>query len=92
MTSDGPEKKFNIRHLPYLVKDAVISWNKDDPWRFSAVIAYYAILSFPGLLVIVITILSCIWCAEPSRHPHKTEKCLDQGNHYFVKTFEAQAG
>jgi membrane protein len=64
MTSDRPEKKFNIRQLPYLVKDAVISWNKDDPWRLSAVIAYYAILSLPGLLVIVINILSYIWGAE----------------------------
>jgi membrane protein len=64
MTSDRLEKKFNIRHLPSLVKDAVISWNKDDPWRLSAVIAYYSILSLPGLLVIVINILSYIWGAE----------------------------
>lgn len=55
------EKKFRIRHLPSLVKESVISWNRDDPWRLSAIIAYYAIFSLPGLLVIIINVVGYIW-------------------------------
>jgi membrane protein len=58
------EQRFRLKHFPSLARDAAISWNKDDPWRLSAVIAYYAILSLPGLLVIIINILSYIWSVE----------------------------
>jgi membrane protein len=57
-------KKFRIRHLPSLIKDTVISWDRDDPWRLSAVVAYYAILSLPGLLVVIFNMLSYFWGAE----------------------------
>jgi membrane protein len=63
MTSPG-KKRLRPGHIPGLIKTAVISWNKDDPWRLSAIIAYYAILSLPGLLVIIINILSYIWGSE----------------------------
>jgi membrane protein len=56
--------RFSIKHLPSLVKQTAISWNKDNPWRLSAVVAYYAILSLPGLLVIIITMLSYIFGTE----------------------------
>ena len=39
-----------------LFKDAFKRWIDKDPFRESAVIAYYAIFSLPGLLVLVITI------------------------------------
>jgi membrane protein len=39
-----------------LFKAAFKGWNEKDPFRESAVIAYYAIFSLPGLLVLVITI------------------------------------
>jgi membrane protein len=39
-----------------LFKTAFKGWNEKDPFRESAVIAYYAIFSLPGLLVLVITI------------------------------------
>lgn len=39
-----------------LLKRAAIQWNNRDPWRESAVIAYYAIFSLPGLLLVVITL------------------------------------
>jgi membrane protein len=55
------DKKFNFRHIPSLLKDAAIAWNKDNPWRLSAIIAYYAILSLPGLLVIMISLLGYFW-------------------------------
>ncbi|MEE4176490.1 MAG: YihY/virulence factor BrkB family protein [Bacteroides sp.] len=57
-------QRFNIKHIPGLIKRTAISWNEDDPWRLSAVVAYYAILSLPGLLVIIITMLGYIWGAE----------------------------
>lgn len=34
-----------------------MEWNDKDPFRQSAVIAYYAIFSIPGLLVLIITII-----------------------------------
>ncbi len=46
-------------HLPVgalLLKAAFKKWNEKDPFRESAVIAYYAIFSLPGLLVLVMTL------------------------------------
>ncbi|HSY60528.1 MAG TPA: YihY/virulence factor BrkB family protein [Cytophaga sp.] len=40
-----------------LLKSTFQDWNKRDPFRQSAVIAYYAIFSMPGLLVLIITIM-----------------------------------
>lgn len=57
-------ERFKMKDLPSLIKEAAVSWNKDDPWRLSAVVAYYAILSLPGLLVIIITMLSSFWGSE----------------------------
>jgi membrane protein len=56
--------RFRLRDLPSLIKETAVSWNKDDPWRLSAVVAYYAILSLPGLLVIIITMLSSFWGSD----------------------------
>ncbi len=39
-----------------LFKAAFKEWNQKDPFRQSAVIAYYAIFSLPGLLVLIITL------------------------------------
>jgi len=39
-----------------LFKAAFTKWNERDPFRESAVIAYYAIFALPGLLVLVITL------------------------------------
>jgi membrane protein len=58
------KNRFRIKHLPSLLKETAIEWNKDDPWRLSAVVAYYAILSLPGLLVVIIGTLSYFWGAE----------------------------
>lgn len=59
--SDG---KFKIRHLPSLLKETAIAWNKDNPWRLSAIIAFYTILSLPGLLVVMISLLGYFWGAQ----------------------------
>ncbi|TCO11086.1 YihY/virulence factor BrkB family protein [Natronoflexus pectinivorans] len=58
------ESRFKFRHIPSLIKETAINWTKDDPWRMSAVVAYFALLSLPGLLVIVFTILNFFWKGE----------------------------
>lgn len=55
------EAKFKIKHLPSLVKETYKAWDADDPFRLSAVIAYYAVLSLPGLLVIIINLVGSVW-------------------------------
>lgn len=63
----GDNKKkdnFRFKHLPSLLIDSVKAWNRDDPWRLSAVVAYYALLALPGLLVIIINTVGAIWGEE----------------------------
>ena len=48
--------QFKIRDLGTLFKNTFKEWNNKDPFRQSAVIAYYAVFSMPGLLVLIITI------------------------------------
>lgn len=55
------KKKFTFRQLPSLLKETAKAWNDNNPWRLSAVVAYYAILSLPGLLVIIINAVGAIW-------------------------------
>jgi membrane protein len=57
-------RKFKIKDLPRLLRKTVKSWNDDDPWRLSAVVAYYAILSLPGLLLVIIGVASYFWGAD----------------------------
>ena len=58
------ESRFKLKHIPSLIKTTAINWTKDDPWRLSAVVAYFALLSLPGLLVIVFSILNFFWDGE----------------------------
>ncbi|TDN85886.1 membrane protein [Salegentibacter sp. 24] len=39
-----------------LLKQAYLSWNRNEPFARSATIAYYALFSLPSLLIIVVTI------------------------------------
>jgi len=39
-----------------LFKKAYTSWNSNDPWARSAIIAYYTLFSLPSLLIIVVSI------------------------------------
>ena len=48
--------ELQFSHLGKLFKATFKSWNAKDPFRQSAVIAYYAIFSIPGLLVLIIAI------------------------------------
>lgn len=64
MATTKTKEKFKIRHLPSLLKDTFKAWNDNDPWRLSAVVAYYAVLALPGLLVILINVIGSIWGSD----------------------------
>ncbi len=49
-------RRFKIRDLGTLFKITFNEWLDKDPFRQSAVIAYYSIFSIPGLLVLIIAI------------------------------------
>jgi membrane protein len=61
MEDEKLPERFRFNHMWSLLKNTAIYWNRDDPWRLSAIIAYYAILSLPGLLVVIIGMLSYFW-------------------------------
>ena len=48
--------QLKLQYIGKLFKSAYKAWNEKDPFRQSAVIAYYAIFSIPGLLVLIIAI------------------------------------
>lgn len=54
-------KKFKFRDLPSLLVETYKAWDANDPFRLSAIVAYYAVLSLPGLLVIIINIVGSVW-------------------------------
>lgn len=47
-----------------LLKDTYISWDKNDPWAKSAIIAYYALFSLPSLLIITVHIAGVFFGKE----------------------------
>jgi len=59
--SSEPKRKFKLADSFSILKESAIGWNNADPWRLSAIIAYYAILSMPALLVIIVNLLGLIW-------------------------------
>lgn len=58
------KKEFGIKEIPSFLLASAKEWNNHNPWRLGAVVAYYAILSLPGLLVIVINSVGAIWGNE----------------------------
>ena len=64
--SNVSEKKrgFKIADLPILLKETISSWLAKKPFDLSAVTAYYAILSLPGLLILVLELVGAIWGKE----------------------------
>ena len=47
---------FKLKNLGKLFKTTLSEWYDKDPFRQSAIIAYYAIFSIPGLLVLIIAV------------------------------------
>lgn len=62
--ADASIEKFKLKHLPSLLLDTAKAWLDDDPFRLSAIVAYYAVLSLPALLVIIINSVGYIWGVE----------------------------
>ena len=56
--------KITLRKTGQTLKIAFKEWWSKDPFKESAVIAYYAIFSLPGLLVVIITIAGFIFGRE----------------------------
>lgn len=59
-----PSSSFRVKHLPSLVVETYKEWIADNPFRLSAVVAYYAVLSLPALLIIILNVIGSIWGAE----------------------------
>jgi membrane protein len=49
--------KIKVKSLGKIFTKTFHGWNEDDPFRQSAVIAYYAIFSLPALLVLIINVV-----------------------------------
>jgi membrane protein len=53
-----------LKQLPDLLKQTYQAWIAKEPFKLSAVIAYYAILSLPALLIIILDIVGAVWGRE----------------------------
>lgn len=56
--------RFSLRDIFPILKNTFKTWMAHDPFRQSAVIAYYAIFSLPGLLVIVVAAAGFVFGRE----------------------------
>ncbi len=64
LNSKSNAHSFRIKDLPSLVVETYKAWIADDPFRLSAIVAYYAVLSLPALLVIIVNLVGSIWGIE----------------------------
>ena len=55
---------FKLVDIGLIFKNTFKEWLAKDPFRQSAVIAYYAIFSIPGLLVLIIAIAGYFFGAQ----------------------------
>ncbi|WP_397446508.1 YihY/virulence factor BrkB family protein [Polaribacter sp. R77954] len=53
--------KFKIVHFPKLLLQTGKNWLNNEPFALSAIVAYYAILSLPALMVIILNLVGNIW-------------------------------
>ncbi len=53
--------RIGVRNIVTVIKTSLKDWWEKDPFRESAVIAYYSIFSLPGLLVVIITLAGYIF-------------------------------
>jgi membrane protein len=65
------EMKTKLKRIELLIKIALKKWWGKDPFKESAVIAYYALFSLPGLLVLMIAIAGYLFGTE-AIHNHVT--------------------
>lgn len=60
-TSPAKLKAFSLKNFWTILKKTFTAWNEDEPFRLSAVVAYYALFSLPALLVIIVNAAGAIW-------------------------------
>lgn len=53
--------KFKLKHLPELLVTSAKAWFKNEPFDKAAIVAYYAILSLPALIIIILNVVGSIW-------------------------------
>jgi len=56
--------KFKLKDLPKLFVKTTNNWFDSNPFELSAVVAYYAILSLPALIVIILNLVGNVWGRE----------------------------
>ncbi|TSJ46570.1 YihY/virulence factor BrkB family protein [Fluviicola chungangensis] len=61
------KKRTLLKNLYAITKATVKNWWKADPFRQSAVVAYYAVFSIPALLVIVIAVAGLVFGEDAVR-------------------------
>ena len=52
---------FKIKHLPRLLVSSGKSWFAGEPFQRSAIVAYYAVLSLPALVIIILKVVGSVW-------------------------------
>lgn len=61
MTNHVVDDAFKLKHIINLLVRTYKKWMDSDPFKLSAIVAYYAILSLPALIVIILNIVGAIW-------------------------------
>lgn len=70
---------FTLKEFPKLLVTTFSTWLEKEPFKISAVIAYYAILSLPGLLIMILELVGSIWGKEIVRGELFSEISLAMG-------------
>ncbi len=53
-----------MRDVPMILKKTYTNWMDSNPFQLSAIVAYYAILSLPALIVVILNIVGSLWGKE----------------------------
>lgn len=56
--------RFKVKDMPSLIAETFKAWMDNNPFRLSAVVAYYTIFSLPGLLMIIMNAFGAVWGME----------------------------
>jgi len=56
--------RFKLKDMPSLLAETFKAWMANNPFRLSAVVAYYTIFSLPGLLMIIMNAFGAVWGME----------------------------
>ncbi len=90
--------KFKYKDTGKLFKSTAREWNEKDPFRQSAVIAYYAVFSIPGLLVLIINIAGYFFDKQAVNESILTQiagtmgsDTADQMKEILIKSSESKA-